>query len=182
MFGGDIILIMQIISKNLKETEGFAKKFLQSLKKDDKIAIVVGLFGNLGSGKTTFVQFVAQNLGIKENITSPTFVIEKIYSVKSHRAGISPKVKLFNRANKIEKENWPKKLIHIDAYRLQKGEELRVLGFEEILNDPENLILIEWPKNVHNILPKSILKIEFEFIDENTRRINSNAPVEHLNP
>ncbi|MFA5838731.1 MAG: tRNA (adenosine(37)-N6)-threonylcarbamoyltransferase complex ATPase subunit type 1 TsaE [Candidatus Paceibacterota bacterium] len=164
---------MEIISKSLKETENFARDFLWDLKKNNKKAVVVGLHGNLGSGKTTFVQFVAQNLGIKENITSPTFVIEKIYPVKSRKAGILSLSKLFNRASKIEKENWPKKLIHIDAYRLEKGEELKSLGFEEILNDPKNLILMEWPENVFDILPKNILKLKFEFIDENTRSIKS---------
>lgn len=151
MFGGDIILVMEILSKNLKETESFAKNFLQSLKKDNKKAVVIGLHGNLGSGKTTFVQFIAQELGIKENITSPTFVIEKIYKVGGFK--------------------WPQKLIHIDAYRLQKSEDLKSLGFEEILDDSEGLVLIEWPENVFDALPKNILKLEFEFVDENARKI-----------
>ncbi|MEK7652779.1 MAG: tRNA (adenosine(37)-N6)-threonylcarbamoyltransferase complex ATPase subunit type 1 TsaE [Patescibacteria group bacterium] len=158
----DKIIRMKIVSKNLKETKNIAKNFLQKLKSDTKKAVVVGLHGDLGSGKTTFVQFVAEMLGTKENITSPTFVIEKIY--------------------KIENYNWPKRLIHIDAYRLKCGEELRILGFEEILNDQENLILIEWPENVYDILPKNILKIEFEFIDENTRKINSKDLNGLLNP
>ena len=158
----DKIIRMKIVSKKLKETKNIAKNFLQKLKSDTKKAVVVGLHGDLGSGKTTFVQFVAEMLGIKENITSPTFVIEKIY--------------------KIENYNWPKRLIHIDAYRLKCGEELRILGFEEILNDQENLILIEWPENVYDILPKNILKIEFEFIDENTRKINSKDLNGLLNP
>ncbi|MBU3968997.1 tRNA (adenosine(37)-N6)-threonylcarbamoyltransferase complex ATPase subunit type 1 TsaE [Patescibacteria group bacterium] len=166
---------MEIISKNLEETRDIAKKFLQNLKQPKERALVVGLFGDLGSGKTTFVQFIAEALGIEENITSPTFVIEKIYSVKSRRAGILPKAKLFNRASKIENFDWPKRLIHTDAYRLKNGEELRILGFEEILNDSGNLIMIEWPENIFSILPDNILKIEFEFVDENTRKINSNA-------
>ena len=178
----DKIIRMKIVSKKLKETKNIAKNFLQKLKSDTKKAVVVGLHGDLGSGKTTFVQFVAEMLGIKENITSPTFVIEKIYPIKSSEAGILSKTKLFNRASKTENHNWPKRLIHIDAYRLKCGEELRILGFEEILNDQENLILIEWPENVYDILPKNILKIEFEFIDENTRKINSKDLNGLLNP
>ncbi|TSD03159.1 MAG: UPF0079 ATP-binding protein [Parcubacteria group bacterium Athens0714_16] len=157
---------MEIISKNTEETRDIAKNFLQNLEQPNKKALVVGLHGNLGSGKTTFVQFVAEALGIKGNITSPTFVIEKIYPVKFRQRRTR-----FNGASKIENREWPKKLIHIDAYRLQKGEELRVLGFEEILNDSGNLVLIEWPENVLSALPKEILKMEFEFVDENTRRI-----------
>lgn len=159
---------MKVISKSLKETENFAKKFLQSLKTNNKRTVVVGLYGNLGSGKTTFVQFIAKELGIKENITSPTFVIEKIYPVKFRQGQTR-----FNGASIIGDHNWPKKLIHIDAYRLQKDEELKSLGFEEILDNSGNLVLIEWPENVSDVLPKNILKLEFEFVDENTRSIKS---------
>lgn len=178
---------METISKNLEETRYIAKNFLQNLKQPNEKALVVGLHGNLGSGKTTFVQFVAEALGVKGNITSPTFVIEKIYPIKSNgvsteqfnsvnpvkssKAGSS--MAKFNRAGKTANLGWPKKLVHIDAYRLQKGEELKTLGFEEILNDSGNLVLIEWPENVSDALPKNILKMEFEFVDENTRRIQT---------
>lgn len=157
---------MEIVSKNTEETRIIAKNFLQNLKQTKNKALVVGLHGNLGSGKTTFVQFIAEELGIEGNITSPTFVIEKIYPVKFRQRRMG-----FNRASETENHNWPKKLIHIDAYRLKNGDELKTLGFEEILKDSENLIMIEWPENVFDALPEDILKIEFEFIDENTRRI-----------
>lgn len=114
------------------------------------MAAVVGLYGDLGAGKTTFVQAVARSLGVSERITSPTFLIVKRYKLK---------VKSFRF------------LIHIDAYRLKSGDELRKLGFEELLRDSGNLIFVEWADRVVDILPKKQTKLFFEFVDENTRKI-----------
>ena len=141
---------MKIISKSLAETEKFAQEFVAKLtpKKDE--ATLVALSGELGSGKTTFVQFVARTLGVKENITSPTFVLIKSYQ--------------FTKGDfKI--------LYHIDAYRLENGKELAKLGFEEIVADPKNLIFLEWPENVAEVLPADYLAIKFSFVDERTRAI-----------
>ncbi len=113
-------------------------------------ASIVGLYGDLGSGKTTFTKSIAKFLGIKEDITSPTFVIEKIYN--------------------IEHPNF-KRMIHIDAYRLEDPKELLALEWEHIAKDPHNLILIEWPEKVREILPENHLKVFFKFISENEREI-----------
>lgn len=93
-------------------------------------AYVAGLSGHLGAGKTAFVKQVAKELGITEQVTSPTFVIMKIYEVDA--ALKSPF----------------KKLIHMDAYRLERREELEALRFEDVVADPGNLVIIEWPENV----------------------------------
>ena len=129
---------MRFLSKNNIETNKLAKDFLNKLAPKARGATVIGLFGDLGSGKTTFTQAVARELDIKEFVTSPTFVIEKICILKG---------------KKFEK------LIHIDAYRLESGKELADLGFKEIESDSKNLILIEWPERVENILPKDLIKI-----------------------
>jgi tRNA threonylcarbamoyladenosine biosynthesis protein TsaE len=142
---------MEILSKSLEDTKRFAEEFVEKFSKSSKSgATVVGLYGNLGSGKTTFVQCVAGILGVKEHLTSPTFVIVKSYKLK---------VESFS------------KLIHIDAYRLKSGEELRKLGFEELLKNPSNLILIEWADLVADILPDDHSKLKFEHVDEKTRKI-----------
>lgn len=138
-------------TRNLQEFNIFAKNFTLGLKSDIKKAVVIGLSGDLGSGKTTFTQEVARTLGITETITSPTFVIEKIY--------------------KLPEENTFEHLIHIDAYRLEKESELEHLGWQEILENPKNLILIEWPEKVAGIIPKDAIRINFKFIDEQTREI-----------
>lgn len=91
-------------------------------------AFVAGLSGHLGAGKTAFTKRVARELGIPETVTSPTFVIMKIYDVAAN----SP----FRR------------LVHIDAYRLERRADLEALDFEEIVADPHNLVLVEWPENV----------------------------------
>jgi tRNA threonylcarbamoyladenosine biosynthesis protein TsaE len=147
---------MKYLSKSLEETDKISQIFwqkIQSIKKD--YALVVALYGDLGSGKTTFTQALARNIGISETITSPTFVIEKRYDI--------PQTKNQNVVYK--------KLIHIDAYRLDSGEELLALNLREDIADPHNLILLEWPERVMEALPKEIVKINFTFINETEREI-----------
>ncbi len=138
-----------IISKSLKDTDEFAKEWLDSLSPLENEATIVGLYGNLGSGKTTFTQALARHLGITEPITSPTFVIEKIYETKNTQ--------------------FPR-FIHIDAYRLEHGRELQMLNFEELATNKNNLIIIEWPENVKEIIPSNHIKISCEFMDETSRK------------
>lgn len=153
-----------ITSHSLSETETFAGSFLDAISHgDDRMrsqgvrATVVGLYGDLGSGKTAFTQAVARALNIRETVTSPTFVIEKIYAV--NHSGTDSQITPFTH------------LIHIDAYRLEKSEELIRLGWNEIIADPANLILIEWPEKVPDIMPADHIKLSFTFIDEITREI-----------
>ena len=110
----------------------------------------IGVIGPNGAGKTTFTQSFAKALGIVETVNSPTFVIQRIYTVTDT---------VFQH------------LIHIDAYRLESGKELLHLGWKEIAEDPKNLIVIEWPEKVADILPDDMIKLQFEFIDEKTRKI-----------
>lgn len=142
---------MEIFIKNLEELEGFAKSFLLKLKPHESKAIVVALSGDLGSGKTAFVKAVAKTLGVTETVSSPTFVIMKYYQLKTIDYRL---------------------LIHIDAYRLKNGAELLRLRFDELLDDPQNIIFIEWPEHVADALPKDVNKIFFQFIDETTRKIS----------
>jgi tRNA threonylcarbamoyladenosine biosynthesis protein TsaE len=142
---------MIITSKSVEQTGEVAKEFLQKVSHGVYTgALVVGLYGDLGSGKTTFTQAFAKHLGITNNITSPTFVIEKIYKI----------------------ENSPfENLIHIDAYRLENSKELSMLSWQEQVTNPKNLILIEWPERVVDILPENHAKIMFKFISETEREI-----------
>ncbi len=142
---------MEHISKSLEETRAVAEGFLEGLKKGER-ATVVALSGELGSGKTAFSQFVGDILGVKETMQSPTFVLMKIYP--------------------IEYKGF-KNLIHIDAYRLEKESELLHLGWEEIIKEPENLILIEWPERVNEIIPLDAQKISFAHINTDTRSITN---------
>ncbi|MGB2762388.1 MAG: tRNA (adenosine(37)-N6)-threonylcarbamoyltransferase complex ATPase subunit type 1 TsaE [Minisyncoccales bacterium] len=121
--------------------ESLAKKILKLPQKKD--ALVIALSGDLGAGKTTFVQGFAKGLGFKERITSPTFVIMRRY------------------------ENF----FHIDCYRIQTPEEILDIGFKEIISQPKSIIVIEWPEKIEKILPKNIIKIKFKFINKNIRKI-----------
>lgn len=138
----------------MEETAGIASDFLNNLKPSKDGATVVALFGDLGAGKTAFVKKCAEHFGIAETIISPTFIIEKIYKI--------PKGK---------DKKW-KHLIHIDAYRFESEDEIKHLGFREISSDPQNIIFIEWPERIKNYLPKDTREIFFEFVDENTRKID----------
>ena len=135
--------------KKLEEMKDFAFQFLTKLKDKNLVA----LSGNLGSGKTTFTKFLAKALGIKKSITSPTFNIVKLYSIKKNK-----------------KHNF-NKLYHIDCYRLSNSTELIDLGYFEWLKDKKALIVIEWAQKIKDILPKTRIELEFSVINEGERSI-----------
>ncbi len=136
----------------------FAGELLAGLSpRSDGKATVLALSGDLGAGKTAFVKALAKHLGIEEHITSPTFVIMKKYELPTPRT--SQPASFFH-------------LIHIDAYRMKDGHELEVLGWDELLNDPKNLIALEWPELVKEIVPDDAIQIAFAHVDENTRNVS----------
>lgn len=142
---------MRVEVKQPEEMQNIAREVLKGGLADR--ATVLGLSGDLGAGKTTFTQQLAGLLGVKEDVTSPTFVIEKIYDL--------PAPPLYGF----------KKLIHIDAYRLDTGHDLELLGFKELLVTPENLIIVEWPERVADILPANTKILKFTFINDTTREV-----------
>lgn len=136
------IKINETISNSVEETEIIAKKWLEEVSKkysSNKEATIIGLSGNLGAGKTAFVKAVARALNIEETVTSPTFVIMKIYEAGDSVAE--------NRGETVDRKKW-RRLVHIDLYRLEKKEELKALNLEDFVNDPNNLVMVEWPENV----------------------------------
>lgn len=128
-----------------------------------KSAIILGLKGDLGAGKTTFAQGFAKGLGIKDKILSPTFVILKKFKISKKFPACNPP-----RAGSMA--GW-QNFFHIDCYRIENPKEILDLGFKEIISDPENIILIEWPEKVKSILPKSAMFLNFKFVNMNTREI-----------
>lgn len=147
-----------------------AQHFLQSLLPtlpEKKQATIVALQGNLGSGKTTFTQTCARALGITETLTSPTFVLLKRYPFLLQDPAEENNVSLSQSLAGDQNMNF----IHIDAYRIEDPQELAVLGWSELIQNPSNLIFIEWPEKVAPLLPDDIINVHFEFIDETTRRI-----------
>lgn len=142
---------MKYTADSLEKMNQFAVEFVDSLQKEQRHATVVGLQGDLGSGKTTFVQAVAKHLGVAEEVTSPTFIIQKTY-----QTGEGAKFST---------------LVHIDAYRLDAGEELTKIGFAELLRKEDTLILIEWPEKVPDVLPAHTQHLSFTSANETTREI-----------
>lgn len=135
---------MQKISKNTVHTKKIAKSFLkQIVKTKNKTACVVGLYGDLGTGKTTFTQYVAKELGIKKKVASPTFVVMKRYPLKNE---------MF------------KNFFHLDAYRLKDEKELHALGWKDMVKNPDNLIFIEWPERVKKAMPKKHYKVKIKHL------------------
>lgn len=148
---------------SIPELETYAKGVLESLSGlPHEGAVVLALAGDLGAGKTAFVKAVAKELGITEHITSPTFVIMKMYD-------------LLVEGNKATRQQFGfKTLVHIDAYRLESAHELEVLGWKELCADPDALIAIEWPEKVPGAIPQNAHHFVFEHIDETTRKITYN--------
>jgi len=113
-------------------------------KKSETNATIITLSGTLGAGKTTFTKALAKVLGIKSRVSSPTFILMKFF--------VLPKRALW------------KQLIHIDAYRLEKPEEMVALGWEAYAKNPDNLIVIEWPEQIKKLLPKGVISVKLAYV------------------
>ncbi len=140
--------MVEILSKSEAQTKKVAKLLAEEIfsptsRRTKNQAWVIGLEGELGSGKTRFIQGFAKKLGIRQRLTSPTFVLLKKY----------------------------KNLYHIDCYRLNKPKELLDLDFKEIISNPQNIVLIEWAEKVHSILPRDTIWVRFEIVSKKERRI-----------
>ncbi|MCK4635719.1 MAG: tRNA (adenosine(37)-N6)-threonylcarbamoyltransferase complex ATPase subunit type 1 TsaE [Candidatus Moranbacteria bacterium] len=135
----------KIITKSAKETQQLAFDYTKKIEKGQ----VVCFQGELGAGKTTFIQGILKSLNAKGPYTSPTFVIMKKYDVK--HAIIDT-------------------VYHIDAYRIDHSA-LFDLGWEEIIQNKKALILLEWPEKIEKSLPKNARLIKFKWIDENSREL-----------
>ena len=146
----------EYITSSSTQTKKLGQKLAKDIlkKKPEKTAFVIGLEGELGSGKTTFVQGFAKALGIKEKVLSPTFVIIKRFQFNNLT------IKQFNN------------FYHLDCYRIKKPRELLDLGFKEIISNPRNIVAVEWADKIKKIMPEDVLWINFEFIDEKKRKIS----------
>ena len=146
-------MIKSQITNSAKETQVFSAKFAGKIlrKKPGKSAVVLGLHGDLGAGKTTFLQGFAKGLGIKKVINSPTFVIMKRFTLRGA---------LF------------KNFYHFDCYRLENAEDILSLGFKDIIKNPENIVAIEWPEKIKKLLPEEVISIQFDHLEESKRKIS----------
>ena len=127
----------KIITASDTATKQFGKQFTARLQGGD----IVCLYGELGAGKTTLVKGIAEGLGIKEEITSPTFTLMNIYKILNLKSTIL-------------------NLVHIDTYRLKDEKELLEIGVEDYLGQPEMVTVVEWPEKIKNLLKnKTVINI-----------------------
>ena len=140
---------MEIKSSSTKETQKLAHKLASKIKPGD----VLALYGDLGSGKTTFTSYLVKALGLENRVQSPSFVIVRKYS-DAQAAG---DIKIVN---------------HIDLYRLTQKEELEDLGLEELFSEENVISIIEWPGLAEDILPNGAITMNFDYLGENERSIN----------
>ena len=137
----------------MEETQQAARQLAETVLSGDKNrkgALVFALYGDLGSGKTSFTQGIGSALGVVEPVISPTFIIERVYAIS---------------------KNEFKRFIHIDCYRFKESSEIEVLGWREMIKNPENIIVVEWADKVKGIIPKDAIKIYFKHISEGERQL-----------
>jgi len=142
----------------VSELEAVAQKIINLLTKENYtgLACVVALHGDLGAGKTTFTQAFAKVLGVQEVVTSPTFVVMKMYA--------------------LHEEQPFAQLVHIDAYRIEEIDEMRVLGFGQLLTEKGTIMCIEWAEKIEALLPENTIHIRFKL--EGEKRV---ITIEHGN-
>ena len=132
---------MEIITKTARETQDLGRKIGSGLKGGE----ILALTGDLGSGKTTFIQGLAQGLGIKQRIVSPTFILLRKYG----------------------------NFYHVDLYRLEGNldNEIKNIGLPDIWNKKNNIVAIEWAEKIKDLLPSSVTWIKFENLGKDERKI-----------
>jgi len=138
---------MEIVTTSAQETAKFAEGLAHTVKP----GAVLALYGDLGSGKTTFTRFLVAALGIVARVQSPTFVIARNYC-----CGEGP----------------IRTVHHLDLYRLTTQEEVAEIGLEQFFEDENALTVIEWPEIGEAYLPADTIKMVFEYVSENERKIS----------
>ena len=145
--------LMNKTAHSLEETQRFAEEMVGDIlakRKKRNGALVFALCGDLGSGKTSFAQGIGKAFGVSETVISPTFILERVYT--------------------ISKKGF-KRLVHIDCYRFRESSEIEVLGWGELIKNPENVIVVEWAEKIREYLPKDTIEICFAYHGEGGRTI-----------
>jgi len=142
---------MQYLSKSSAQTKKIARDLAKKIirKRLKNTAQIIALKGELGAGKTTFIQGFIKHLCAVQKVRSPTFLLIKKYPIQKERD-----------------------IFHIDCYRIKNYKELIVLGIRAVLQNPANIVLIEWAERVQPILPKKKITVHIDHVSKNERKIN----------
>jgi len=135
---------MEIITKNSQETQKLGQGIGLKLKPKK----ILALYGDLGAGKTTFLQGLAKGLGVKRRVISPTFVFLKEYPILDGSI-----------------------FYHLDLYRIENSKDALGLGLKEIFDDPKAIVVIEWADKIEGLLPKKRTDIYFDYLSDQERKI-----------
>lgn len=145
-----MVLPTHTTTKSAKETQELGKQLGDSLLESEwGLPHVICLWGELGSGKTTFTQGVAHGLGITSRLLSPTFIIVRRYD--------------------IPKKSWV--LYHMDLYRIYGKNDADGIGFTDMLHDPNALVIVEWPDRLLESLPEIRIDIHFKSLADGSHTI-----------
>ncbi len=137
---------IEVKSNSPEQTRGLGERLGRALRTGDMIC----LQGDLGAGKTTFVQGVAQGWGSSDSVSSPTFIL----------------VNMYRRADGGQ-------LFHMDAYRLDSTGEAEELDLDSML--AEGALIVEWPERMQGLIPSERLWVEFNSSGEHERELKFNA-------
>lgn len=136
-------------TQSAHETQKLGEALADSVKRGESPRILC-LYGELGSGKTTFAQGFARGLGLgSTRLLSPTFIIVRRY----------------------ELPNSEHLFYHIDLYRLHEQHELETLGLDEIFSDQQNYVALEWPERLGTKMPAPSLNIRFASREDGTHEV-----------
>jgi tRNA threonylcarbamoyladenosine biosynthesis protein TsaE len=128
------------------ELAEIARKLIERAGESDASkAAVIALSGELGAGKTALVKRIARELGVQDEVTSPTFLIMRRYDTADARFT---------------------SLVHIDAYRIEEEGEMAPLRFSEVLAAPQSLVCIEWPERIASLIPSHAQRVAIDIEGE----------------
>lgn len=134
------------VTTSALETEKVGEVFGKTLSPGD----VVCLYGDLGAGKTTITKGIAKGLGVNTRVISPTFSLVRQYTVERETI---------------------KTLYHLDLYRLEDESAGSSIGVQEMLSDPQAVVLIEWPEKMRTLLPEKRIEIHLSHLEDYSRKI-----------
>lgn len=148
---------MEIRIENIDQIRSAAREFIEKVLPEHS---VIAFYGKMGAGKTTFIKALCAELGVNDEVTSPTFALVNEYSIPTSQKEASPV------GGRLEGA-----IFHFDFYRIKRLEEVYDMGYEDYFYQKNALCLIEWPELVEELLPDDTLRVEISEEADGTRKL-----------